>query len=380
VTILAEAAALAKQQADPATIDALADLLKAGGSRADRFRTRFQQTSAALQAKAVEDTVFYRFNRLLSAIEVGADPASPTMPVLAFHERMMLRAGSEAIALNATATHDTKRGEDARMRIAAIAEAPADWLRSVRRFDELIGDLRQLTDPNTRWLFYQSLLGAWTSSDDTSLIERIRDFLLKAAREAKLRTSWVDRDEVYEAGLSDFVEGVLSNDAFRNAFDEAAAPFIRIGERKSLVQLGLKLFAPGIPDIYQGTEFADLSLVDPDNRRPVDFALRQRLLEDNNSSLPDFARHKLGLLRFGLRLRRAEPLLFRSAYVPMPAAPGIVAFKREKGGRALHFIASLSGLPDIQLPVGNGRVLDEFPRSSVDAGLKVALVERISPR
>lgn len=370
--ILDAAAAGARRKGDAATVDRLVGLLKEGAPEAAAFRARFQQTSAALEAKAVEDTVFYRFNRLISANEVGAAPSQPTTSVAEFHRRMAGRAAHQPRALNGTATHDTKRGEDARMRIAAIAEAPADWAAAVRRFDEALGDLCDRCDANMRWLFYQSLLGAWEASAGPSLKERLSEFLLKAAREAKFRTSWVDPNGAYEDGLKQFVDGALSHDGFLAVFASAAVPLIRIGERKSLVQLALKLFAPGAPDIYQGTECADLSLVDPDNRRAVDFELRRRMLEDSAACVSDFDRRKMALLRFGLRARRQWPELFMANYHPVESGPRGIAFARRHAGLALYVAADLSGLATPSLPEPHGRMLDSFPEEE-DIGVALSV-------
>jgi (1->4)-alpha-D-glucan 1-alpha-D-glucosylmutase len=335
---------------DPAVVDAVAGcLLKPENPDATECRTRFQQVSGALMAKAVEDTVFYRFNRLVSANEVGADPSQIAIDAAAFHAFAADRANTAPMALNATATHDTKRGEDARMRIAAIAEHPAKWRACVARFDATLADAGTPDlDPNSRWLFYQALLGSWRPGLSDDLVERTGVFLLKAAREAKVHTSWVKADSRYEEKLQQFVEQALSHAAFVETFADCAAAFIAIGERKSLVQLALKLTLPGIPDIYQGTEAADLSFVDPDNRRPVDFErLGRRLAKIEGDGPGDFNEWKLALLSFGLRLRRTHTDVFAGRYRPLQveAEPGgrLFAFAREGRTATLIVAAELSG-------------------------------------
>jgi len=345
------AGALAKARSDsglddPAAADAVAGcLLRPENPAAQEFRTRFQQVSGALMAKAVEDTLFYRFNRLVSANEVGADSHKIAIDLAEFHAFAADRADTHLLALNATATHDTKRGEDARMRIAAIAEAPTRWCDCVARFDTILAeDLGNLeVDANTRWLFYQALLGSWRPDLSDDLAERMGAFLLKAAREAKLHTSWVKTHQRYERQLKQFVGDALSCEPFVDSFAKCAARFIAVGERKSLIQLGLKLTLPGIPDIYQRTEVADLSFVDPDNRRPVDFTdLAQRLSNIDCEKPRDFSQRKLALLSFGLRLRRTHADVFAGRYrdlqVENDADGRMLAFARE--GRAATLIVA----------------------------------------
>ncbi|HUH07348.1 MAG TPA: malto-oligosyltrehalose synthase [Egibacteraceae bacterium] len=332
---------------DPTPVSLLVRLLRAGeGEAAARFRTRFQQTTGALMAKAVEDTLFYRHNRLLSANEVGSEPNHPTLDAAAFHAEMEARLTAQPHGLSATATHDTKRGEDARMRIAAIAEAPEEWVAGVDRLEDLVRGFEG-PEPEARWTFYQALLGAW-EPEDPALAGRVAAFMVKAAREAKLRTSWVAEDEAYERTLTGFAERALGDEGFRQAFGEVAGSFVAMGGRKSLAQLGLKLTAPGLPDIYQGTERADLSLVDPDNRRSVDFALRERALDAPG---PDFDGRKTALTHAGLLLRRAQPDLFAAGdYVPCEAAAPphlrVAGFLRRHGDHVLAVAVELSGRGD----------------------------------
>lgn len=329
---------------DPDVLETLLRHIVHGQSEADRrLRARFQQTSGALMAKAIEDTLFYRYNRLLSANEVGGEPDRPALPPESFHDGMVQRAEATPGALNGTATHDTKRGEDARARIAAIAEIPDVWTGAVAAFDRELGETAEAVGAEERWMFYQGLLGAWEVPADEQLRERTKAWLEKAAREAKVHTSWVGPDEAYEKRLLGFADEAFANHRFLGLFDELAAPFLAIGRRKSLVQLALKLTAPGIPDIYQGTENPDLSYVDPDNRRPVDFeGLRQPPEHED----PAAAAEKSALMRWALALRREMPALFadgRYVPVPLPEDERLLAFRREHEGKALMVVVDLSG-------------------------------------
>ena len=341
---------------DPAAVADLVRLLRFGqGEDAQRLRLRFQQTTGALMAKAMEDTLFYRYGRLLSANEVGAEPEPLGLDAEAFDRAVQARAARQPDGLNATATHDTKRGEDARMRIAAIADRPAAWSEAVRDWDALLAPAgSDAPGPETRWCFYQALLGAWAPGDRVALAARLSAYMLKAAREAKRETSWTRTNEAYERQLTGFVERALTaDDRFAARFAELAAPFIAAGARKSLVQLALKLTLPGIPDIYQGTEWADLSLVDPDNRRPVDFAAR--------SAEPDgpFDGMKASLLQHLLAMRRDRSALFalgRCQRLEQTAA----GQGRYLGYGRQHERAVLLVLCELRTPLGNQTAAPAF--------------------
>lgn len=338
---------------DPAVVPVVRRLLvETPGDAGRTLRARFQQTSGALTAKALEDTLFYRFNRLISANEVGGDPSELGLAPTAFHQAIVQRAASQPEGLNATATHDTKRGEDARMRIAAIAETPQAWAAAVDGFEAILAD--RTVDAEMRWLFYQALLGAWESGR-ADLPDRIAAYLVKAAREAKRAISWVRTDAGYEDRLTDFAARAMANPGFLDAFAAAAEPLVAIGERKSLAQLALKLTLPGIPDIYQGTEAADLSLVDPDNRRPVDFDTRAALVREAGVD-GSFDRRKAALLRFGLGLRGSHPAVFNGGYQPLATRAGsrLLGFTRVSGPHTLLVLvdAAGTGRTDLVLPAG----------------------------
>ncbi|MBU2533433.1 MAG: malto-oligosyltrehalose synthase [Alphaproteobacteria bacterium] len=342
---------------DPLALRFLEETLTLQGSgdasRADAlaFVTRFQQTTGPVMAKAVEDTAFYRLNRLIALNEVGGAPDRFGDGPGDFHERQQQRLEAWPHAMNATATHDTKRGEDARARIYAISEMPTEWAAAVARWSAFLrnGGSRPI-DPQDEWLFYQALLGAWPPQLDIgapdqlgALAERMSAFMVKALREAKLRSDWTNVDEDYESAVDGFVRRSLDKDhagAFLRNFESTTAPLLRAGVVNSLAQLLLKLTVPGSPDIYQGTERWDLSLVDPDNRRPVDFEARADDLEGVGSAAPETllagwrdGRIKHQLLAAGLGARRRAPdTLAHGAYGPLAAkgerAADIMAFVR----------------------------------------------------
>ncbi|RCS25324.1 malto-oligosyltrehalose synthase [Phyllobacterium salinisoli] len=318
--------------------------------RRTAFVSRFQQTTGPLTAKAVEDTVFYRYNRLIALNEVGAEPDAFGLEPKAFHNSMQKRAKDWPRAMSTTATHDTKRGEDARARLAVLSEMPQEWTAAVSRWHDMAGSLRNgLPGADEEWLFYQALVGAWPpdlSLEDEdglrALAGRLAAFMIKALREAKLHTSWTHRNEPYEAAVESYVRGVFApeNRELLRDVHAMVAAIEPAGIVNSLAQLALKLTLPGIPDIYQGCELFDFSMVDPDNRRPVDFALRRKLLEDVRRATPEEAMGrwreglpKLWLLERLLGLRRSHADLFdRGGYEPVTvrgdATAHVVAYER----------------------------------------------------
>ena len=392
--IILAATAAAKQNReveDDAAFDLLKKLLALDVGDMERrsaallFATRFQQTSGPLTAKALEDTLFYRYNRLIAVNEVGGEPDPLGAPIADFHAAMQDRLQRAPLALSATATHDTKRGEDARARIYAISEAPEIWRDAVARWTAMNAPHRAQTldgatpDPDVEWMFYQSLLGAWpealkpdAAAGLNELARRLADFMRKAAREAKLHTTWTQPVENYEAAIETFVAGTLSPERssdFLHDFHATAQPFILAGAVNSLTQLCLKLFAPGIPDIYQGTELWDLALVDPDNRRPIDFI--QRMALSNAEATPaelvaawTTGAVKLQLMRAGLALRGDMGKDFSIApYVPLevegPLRRHVVAFARSSAAGSVVVIGTRFSLRllDGGSPVVAGRSL-----------------------
>jgi len=335
-----------------------------------RLAMKFQQYTGPVTAKGVEDTAFYRFNRLVSLNEVGGEPARFGTSVAAFHHDMHERARRWPHAMLASTTHDTKRGEDARARVDVLSEMAVPWERRARRWRTLNRRRKVEVDglpapaANDEYLLYQTLVGAWPADFhgegpiDADALDAFRDrivaYMTKAVREAKERSSWIDPDEGYEAALAAFV-GRLLDGRRRNPFlDDFRAFHARVAELgavNGLSQTVLKLTAPGVPDLYQGSELWDFSLVDPDNRRPVDFAHRRRLLEalprtpgdDAVTALlrgwPD-GRIKLFVLSRLLAARRDRPALFRDGGYEAVATRGdradhLVAFVRRDAGAAL---------------------------------------------
>jgi (1->4)-alpha-D-glucan 1-alpha-D-glucosylmutase len=324
------------------------------------FAMKFQQYTGPVQAKGMEDTAFYRYNRLLSLNEVGGDPQRFGGVPAQFHEANRRRLRHWPSALLATATHDTKRGEDARARLNVLSEVPNEWRRALFQWTRINAgnrtrvDGEPAPDRNDEYLFYQTLLGAWPAEPEVrgapaDLVERLRDYMLKAVKEAKVHTSWINPHEAYDRAVADFTEKTLTGpraDKFLNSFLAFQQHIARLGMVNSLAQLVLKVLSPGVPDFYQGTELWDLSLVDPDNRRPVDFGRRQLFLEALKSALyqespgpsgdvsellqcwPD-GRIKLLVTACGLGLRRRLPQVFlRGEYLPLEAT----------GERARHVI------------------------------------------
>lgn len=351
VSTAVERAKRNRPEIDPLLFDFLRDLLllRVEGELEVEFALRFQQLTGPAMAKGVEDTAFYRFNRLVSLNEVGGDPGWFGVSTEAFHEFCLATARDWPRTLLATSTHDTKRGEDVRARISLLSECPAAWAQAVRRWSELNEPHRRdgRPDRNAEYLLYQTLVGAWPIDG-----ERLSAYMQKAAREAKAHTSWLNPDPAYEAALADFVAAVLANGRFLADFQAFLAPLVRPGWITSLAQTLLKLTAPGVPDIYQGTELWSLSLVDPDNRRPVDYELRNRLLGELANSDPaeltnslDDGRAKLWLTREALAVRRRFPEALGpvGGYRPIKArgsrADHVVAF--ERGGSVITAVPRL---------------------------------------
>jgi (1->4)-alpha-D-glucan 1-alpha-D-glucosylmutase len=341
---LAEAAG-SQGDVNPGVWRMIEDLLllrRTGDGPAD-FVLRFQQLTGPAMAKGVEDTVFYRFNRLVALNEVGGDPAGFGTSLEAFHAFCRRLQAQWPQTQLASATHDTKRGEDTRLRIGLLSEMPGRWAEAVRRWARMNAVFRTngLPDANCEYFLYQTMVGTWPIGAD-----RLAAYMLKAAKEAKARTSWTDPDAGYENALRGFVEGVLGHTEFIADLEAFLQPMLRPAAMSSLAQTLIKCTAPGVPDIYQGTEVNDLSLVDPDNRRPVDFDLRRRLAaEVDRLSAGEVLEHrveglpKLFVLKRTLAVRRRVPEAFgpQADYRPLASEGGraghLVGF--ERGGRAL---------------------------------------------
>jgi (1->4)-alpha-D-glucan 1-alpha-D-glucosylmutase len=305
----------------------LADVLALRERGHDEFVTRFQQTSPPVTAKGVEDTAFYRHLRLLALNEVGGDPARFGLSVDAFHAANGERAARFPRGLLVTQTHDTKRSGDVRARIGALSTMAEEWVAMAELW---VRDSRA-PDEHCAHLVLQTLVGCWPIEP-----ERLQDYVEKALREAKLSTSWAAPDEGYEEQARAFVRAIVeSPPAGFVALTERVA---REGRRAALGQLLLKLTCPGVPDVYQGDELEALSLVDPDNRRPVDWEARRAALGRLRAGEPprDFGERKLDLIRRALALRARRPGVFAGGYDPVAAGPGVCAYLR--GGEVLAVV------------------------------------------
>jgi (1->4)-alpha-D-glucan 1-alpha-D-glucosylmutase len=322
-------AATAAVAANPSSgaVPFLAEVLLRPGPLPDTLRRRFQQVTGAVIAKAQEDTAFYREVPLLSANEVGGEPDDPPVPPRAFHDEMIARARRWPRAMTLTSSHDTKRSEDARMRIAAITCDPEAFLAFFHRCGEHADDA---VGANLRWYLAQTLL-ALSGEDD--LAARLETHVEKALREAKRSTFWSAPNARVEDAARAFAQRLA--DRFGLPPPELSGILDRAGDL-ALVQTALKLTVPGIPDIYQGCEVSCLALTDPDNRRPVDFDALASGLADAARLPGDLDRRKMSLTRRLLRLRRAEPELFLEGdYTPRPVSEGL-SFLRRHAGLALH--------------------------------------------
>ncbi|MDP8921654.1 MAG: malto-oligosyltrehalose synthase, partial [Chloroflexota bacterium] len=371
---------------EPTVLDFLRDTLllqPLEGPEAERMRAaqlrfvmKFQQTTGPVTAKAVEDTAFYRYNRLVALNEVGGEPEAFGVSVAAFHRHNGERLRTWPHTMLATSTHDTKRSEDVRARIAVLSELPREWGAAVSRWARLNRRHKQRVvgqpapSRNDEYLLYQVLLGAWPfgrleGKARETFVGRIQEYMTKATKEAKVRTSWINPNEGYDAAVRDFVRLILDEReslAFLADFAALQARIAEAGAINSLAQVLLKLTVPGVPDVYQGNELWDFSLVDPDNRRPVDYKLRARHLRDLGRvvgraekagagraappPLQDLARSLVAQYEDGriklyvtwrtLRFRRDCPELFEAgSYAALEAAgrrrDNVCAFSREYG-------------------------------------------------
>ncbi len=345
-----------------------------------KFVMRFQQFTGPLAAKGVEDTTFYIYNRLISHNEVGDSPEPQDITVSRFHAEMKKRP---LHTMNATATHDTKRGEDARMRINVLSEIPQEWKKNVMEWQKINGKHKvkqpsaEMPDINDEYFIYQTLIGTYplhVKPKEVNFAERLNNYMLKVVREAKVHSSWSSPKEEYETAVTKFVHGMLHDQEFLNSFLPFVRKVARAGGIYSTGQTLLKITAPGVPDIYQGRELWDLSMVDPDNRRPVDYQLRSRKL---NEMEQDFGKDPLGLIQKlitnldhpdikmfttfkSLTERRKYSLLFQEGnYIPVRAggkfSKSVLAFIRQhENQQVLIVIPHKVSLLDIEdsLPLG----------------------------
>lgn len=385
---------------------ALADVLGGAGwdpeGRAALLAARVQQLAPALMAKGVEDAAIYRDASLLARNEVGCDPDRHPAGPGTFHAEMAAAHDATPLSLLATSTHDTKRSEDVRARLCVLSELASTWASTVRAWAARHREL----DPggDAMLVAFQTLVGAWPVDAD-----RLHAYLIKAMREASERTSWIDPDTGYETRLRAMVDGLFTDAAFVGELEEVVRRVRPVGELVSLAWTLLRLTAPGVPDTYQGTEIPDLSLVDPDNRRPVDYARREALLRAaleapaaELQSRADEGLPKLAVVARALGLRQRHPELFgaRGAYRPLPVtgplADHVIAFSRGSAPGAVTVAPRLpvavehgwrgtvAGLPEGRWrDLFSGETLVGGCRVELDrllAGFPVALLERVTDR
>ncbi len=350
----------------------IASMLLLQASAPPGFVTRFQQTTPAIMAKGVEDTAFYRYARLLALNDVGGDPSRFGIDVARFHAGNAERAERFPQNLLTTMTHDAKRSADVRARIGALASMTGEWTEHVTRWLELTDGLRSedgAPDDVERYFLFQTLVGAWPIGP-----ERIEEYLEKALREAKRNTNWVEQNHEWEAAAKRFARALYDDRGFLDDFEPFVGRVAREGARAALAQLVLKLTVPGIPDIYQGDEMPFRALVDPDNRRPVDFDYNQAMLRRMMGGSPPVAQTRklfVTLRLLGLRARRPAP--FTGGYEPVEAGAGACAFLR--GGELLVVVATRTTpfegtLTD--LPGGQWRDVLRGDERSFDSAVPVA--------
>jgi (1->4)-alpha-D-glucan 1-alpha-D-glucosylmutase len=373
-----EALAAAREQGLPEAVERAvlleADVAAGGGDdhgwsqlderRRAEFIVRFQQTTPPVMAKGVEDTAFYRYVRLLALNEVGGDPSRFGISVGQFHEGNLKRPVNNLLV---SSTHDTKRSGDVRARLTALTAIPDEWAGAVRSWFEVNAGLRPVDGttegqhaglrsvdsaaptPAEELLIYQTLVGAWPIEAD-----RLEAYLEKALREAKVSSNWINPNLEHEAAVKRFAVDLLDHGPFRYGFDAVAARVAELGARVALAQTLLKLTVPGLPDIYQGDELWALSLVDPDNRRPVDWEGRREALAALRGGAPPTGETaKLHLVSAALDLRRRRPEPFAGDYTPIPAGEDVVAFLR--GDAVLVAVAirdGATGAGGWELPAG----------------------------
>ncbi|MGE3953817.1 MAG: malto-oligosyltrehalose synthase [Parachlamydiales bacterium] len=338
-----EAAIETAKRLRPSLASALDGFLELFSERGD-FVRRFQQLTGPVMAKGVEDTAFYRYFPLASVNEVGGEVGDFGVTVEEFHKQNRERLERFPHTLLTTSTHDTKRSGDVRMRIHALSEIPEEWSAALLRWHSEASGWGIDLDPNTEYLLYQTMVGAWPHGYEPDFRERLIAYMEKAGKEGKVQTSWTDPNPEYWERLEAFIGRCLDPACpFREDFIRLADRVAKAGRMNGLSQLVLKLASPGIPEFYQGTELYQLTLVDPDNRRPVDYEGRVWALGEVEERLPADCPdpiQKLAVIRAGLHLRRALPELFwRGRYLPLEVrgegARHVMAFAREWEGRCV---------------------------------------------
>jgi (1->4)-alpha-D-glucan 1-alpha-D-glucosylmutase len=396
-----DAARAARADLDERLFEFLRDILtlRVRGTVEHEFVMVFQQLTAAAMAKGMEDTAFYSYFRLVSLNEVGGNPGRFGVSIEEFHKWCSETQIQHPFTMLSTSTHDTKRGEDVRTRISTLSEMVPAWADAVARWSTANARYRtgEMPDRKTEYLLYQTLVGAWPIS-----VERIVSYMRKAAREGKERTSWVEPNLAYEEALEKFVTSVTGDAAFVADLEAFLALLLPSAQASSVALALLKLTSPGVPDLYQGSELWDLTLVDPDNRRLVDFDLRRRLLSevDQLSAEQIMARMGEGLPKLwtigqALRTRAAYPKCFgaegeySALWATGPKAGYLVAFRRGEDVIAVapRLVIGAGNWEEssLELPQGNwkNQFTGEIVEGKIDLGallsrFPVALLTRIA--
>ena len=332
----------------------------------EEFISRFQQTSPPVTAKGIEDTGFYRYLRLLALNDVGGDPGRWGVSVDEFHAGNLERARRFPRGLLITQTHDTKRSGDARARVGALSAMASDWESHARSWysatESLVAD--GAPDMHERYLVFQTLVAVWPITP-----ERLEGYIEKALREAKRNTNWVDQNHSWESRVKRFAVALLTFEPFLSEFEPFVEAVAVAGERSALGQFLLKLTVPGIPDIYNGDELIDLSLVDPDNRRPVDWDARRAALASLRAGEPPArATMKLHVIERSLALRARRPEAFAGAYTPLDGGPDVCAFTRGADGEVLVVVALRAPELGATIDVPPGRWRDVLTDAERDLG------------
>lgn len=392
ITAATECAKSSRTDIDAGLFDFVRDILtlQVTGKLESEFVLRFQQFTSPVMAKGVEDTAFYCYNRLSAMSEVGGDPARDGITVADFHDYNAKMQATHPLTMTTLSTHDTKRSEDVRARMAVLSEVPELFADAIGRWSEMTQKYRAIAgvsgtadssdlDRGTEYFYYQTLVAAWPITPD-----RMKAYMQKAMREAKERTTWVANNKEYEEAVNRFIDGTLSDERFVADIQSFVDQIKNAGWMNSLAQTLLKLTAPGVPDQYQGTELWEFSLVDPDNRRPVDYKLRQKLLKETHSLSPaqiiariDDGLPKLWTIHKALTLRREKPEWFgeTAIYAPIIAigskADHVVAF-----ARGTHVITvaprwamTLDGdWSDTKITIPNGRWTNRLSGKVIEGG------------
>ena len=365
-------------------------LLRVRGDVESEFVMRFQQFTGPAMAKGLEDTAFYAYTRFVALNEVGGDPGKFSTPLDEFHSWCSHMQKNWPLTQLAGSTHDTKRSEDVRARLYVLSEIPDLWCDAVWRWSAHNERHRRdnFPDRSTEYFLYQTLVGTWPIT-----LERLLPYMEKACREAKQSTSWTSPNEAFESAMRNFVVAVMGDKEFLHDLQQFIAPVVEAGYLNSLSQTLIRMTAPGIPDIYQGTELWDFSLVDPDNRRPVDYKLRRGMLaelgtihaDEINSRMSE-GLPKLWTIRQSLQVRRAFPENFRvrGAYEPLAVtgtlAASAVCFRRGNNVATIAARFSLSfkkGWLDTEVAIPAGKWLNVLDGKSVDGG-KLKIGELLS--